>query len=416
MKMANDTHVEVTNVYERNVKATAKTVVNKGGAGSSKTISLCQFFIFERLLVKKNYRLLVLRKTRVANRTSVYEDFIALLQKYGIYDETNHHKSFLTYRIPENNSFVRFTGLDDYQAIKSTGWHDIWIEEANQVTKRDYLFLRTTRLYRGEIEAGTKARVWLSFNPEQCWIKDLEKEEDTQFINSTWRDNPFVNEAYTKELMGLKDQDDSLWQIYDLGEWAELKNVIYKPYVMESTWHEEEWFNEIIYGIDFGFNVQTAVLKIGEHDKEYWLDERVYKTRMTNQDLIQQLQIEIPQVLKYRPIYADNAEPARIEEIRQAGFNIFPCVKGKMVKSNTLIKDRIDYCKRQKYHTKKENVNLNNEREQYSYKEDKDGNVIDDPVKFRDHLMNAKEYAIYTHWGIRQEIYEEEYEEERGIA
>ncbi len=405
--MANEVKVEVTNVFRRNQKATAKTVINDGSAGSSKTYSLCQFFTFKRLMVRRHYRLLILRKTQHANRLSVYEEFIGILKKYNIYDENNHNKSYLIYRFPEMDSYVRFAGLEDYQTIKSTGWHDIWIEEANEISKREYLFLLTTRLYRGEKKESEISRVWLSFNPEYCWIKDLEDEKNVEVIRSTWRDNPYANEDYIKTLTGLKDQDEALWQIYSEGMWAQVKNVIYRPYVMQTTWPKEHEFHEIIYGLDFGFNDPTALLKISEKDKVFWLEEKLYQTRLTNSEVITKLQQEIPGDLRYRCIYADCAEPARIKEIYDAGFNIIPAVKGP--KS---VQDGLDYCKRMEFHTKKENVKLNKEREGYKYKEDKDGNVLDDPVKFKNHLMDGKRYAMYTHYALREKLYEEQYEEE----
>jgi phage terminase large subunit len=32
----------------------------------------------------------------------------------------------------------------------------------------------------------------------------------------------------------------------------------------------------------------------------------------------------------------------------------------------------------------------------YKWKEDKNGLILDEPVKFKDHLMDAMRYAIYT--------------------
>lgn len=39
----------------------------------------------------------------------------------------------------------------------------------------------------------------------------------------------------------------------------------------------------------------------------------------------------------------------------------------------------------------------NHEVNTYKWREDKDGNYLDDPVKFADHLMDALRYAIHTH-------------------
>jgi phage terminase large subunit len=39
---------------------------------------------------------------------------------------------------------------------------------------------------------------------------------------------------------------------------------------------------------------------------------------------------------------------------------------------------------------------LLDEIKNYKWKTDADGNTLDEPVKFRDHLMDSMRYAIYT--------------------
>jgi hypothetical protein len=41
--------------------------------------------------------------------------------------------------------------------------------------------------------------------------------------------------------------------------------------------------------------------------------------------------------------------------------------------------------------------NLKKENETYSWETNKDGKKVDSPVKFMDHLMDARRYAVYTH-------------------
>ncbi|GAG05508.1 unnamed protein product, partial [marine sediment metagenome] len=53
--------------------------------------------------------------------------------------------------------------------------------------------------------------------------------------------------------------------------------------------------------------------------------------------------------------------------------------------------------KRHKTHIYKDSINLINEKRSYKYKEDKDGHVLEEPVKFRDHACDAERYALYTH-------------------
>jgi len=381
--------VKYTNVYKRNLEAKLQTVINAGGAGSSKTFSLCQFFIFERLFKLHDYNLLILRKVRHACKLSVYEMMIALLNQYKLYTEKDHNKSDLIYKIPKLNNKVRFAGLEDKEDIKSTEWHDIWCEEGNQFHKPDYTFLKT-RLYRGSDLNGTKPRIWFSFNPEDCWIFDLEGKENVEFIYSNYKDNPFCNEEYIKTLEGLKDEDEVAYKIFALGQRAKATGVIYKSYIMESQYPDS--FDDEIYGLDFGFNNPSALLKIQYKDNERYLAELIYDTHLTNSQLIEKMKDIIPEEKRGLPFYCDSAEPQRIEEISTAGFNCLPADKSK-----NSVKDGIDFCRRQKYHTLSTNINLNKEVSIYRYRQDKDGNSLEEPVKFKDHLMDAKRYADYTH-------------------
>ena len=40
---------------------------------------------------------------------------------------------------------------------------------------------------------------------------------------------------------------------------------------------------------------------------------------------------------------------------------------------------------------------MNDEFKVYKWREDKDGNVFDEPVKFKDHLMDGVRYGVYGH-------------------
>lgn len=379
--------IKYTRLYKKNLETKAKTIVHAGGGGSSKTYSFIQFIIFERLLKYKNLEICILRKTRASNKLSIYKDFINLLKEYDLYNEKNHNKTDLIYTIPETNSYIWFGGLDQRSRVKSTQWHDIGLEEANEFNHEDYTFLKT-RLYRGEKEKGFTPRIWLLFNPEECWVFDLEGKKDVEFIYSNYKDNPFVNQDYIDTLEGLKDEDETYYKIYTLGQRAKPKNIIYKPYVVDSRFPDE--FDETIYGLDFGFNNPSALLRLGCKDSEFYLTELLYQSKLTNTELIERMKDLIPEEKRGDYIYADSAEPNRIQEIFDAGFNIKPADKS--------VKDGIDFCKRKRFHTLEANVNLNKERTRYKHREDKNGNVLDEPVKFKDHLMDCKRYAMYTHF------------------
>jgi len=89
--------------------------------------------------------------------------------------------------------------------------------------------------------------------------------------------------------------------------------------------------------------------------------------------------------LPRRDIIADSAEPQRIEEIARAGFNIYPSAKD--------IQMRIDFCRRQGLNITEWSTNIIREVQGYSRQVDRNGNVLETPVKFNDHAMDAGGYA-----------------------
>lgn len=387
--------VEVTRVFREIQKATETVIINEGGARSTKSFSLCQHFIFDKLLVKhaNPYKLLILRKVRHSLKLSTYKMFIEILKMYGIYDEKCHNKTDMTYRFPFGN-YVQFGGMEDRQKIKSTGWSDIWLEEANEFEREDLTFLKT-RLNEGE-----HARIYLSYNPEECWIQDLEGKPDHKFIFSNYKDNPFLGKHYIDILEGLKEEDDAYYKIYALGQRAKKGILIYNKYIMHDSFDGIE-FEDTFYGLDFGYNNPCALLKLQSEkpdDMDIFLTELLYQTHLTTPELIELMKDLIP--LKKtgdrdKPIYADSEDPNSIKQIQDAGFNVIPVEKGK-----GSVREGIIFSKRFKYHSIPLNVNLNKERSGYKWKKDKDGKILDEPVKFRDHLMNDKRYGTYMHKGI----------------
>lgn len=371
--------VEYTIVFDKLLKAKRPIVVCVGGARSSKSYSVAQLLI-KRMLEEKNKNFLILRKTRPSLKLSAYKLFMDLIKDYGIFKRDNLNMSDLIYRYKTN--YIVFTSIDDPEKIKSTEWNYIWLEEANEFSYDDFTILKL----RLSAKTDTMNQMILTKNPvdEMGWIHQrLEKEPEVTVIESTHKDNPFLSKEYRKMLNDLKNIDQTFYKIYTLGQYAQLVNQIYTNWDIAPF---PETFDEIIYGSDFGYNNPSAVIEVGIKDNEYYLSERLYETHMTNQGLIGKLK----EIIKPQnsTIIADSAEPARIDEIKRAGFDIHPADKS--------VKDGIDFIRSQKLHINRNSTNLISELRGYKYKEDKNGNVLEDPVKFRDHLMDAMRYAMYS--------------------
>ncbi len=358
-----------------------KEIVVYGGAGSGKSYTVAQFLIIEKLLSNRNKRLLVTRKYNPSLRVTTWRLIHELLDELEVPYLENKTEQVL--QLPRRNE-IYFRGLDDAEKIKSSEFNYIWMEEATEFEFEDYLQLKL-RLRRA---TNSVNQMFLTFNPVAGWTQKQffeQESDDVAILHTTYVDNPFLDSEYTKMLELLKDQDEAYYQIYTLGEYAVLKNKIYSNYQIVSKMPES--FDEVIYGIDFGYNNPSVVLEIGLKDDNIYITKELYETHLTNEELIGKLKSFVRS--KNAEIYADSAEPARIEEITRAGFNVFAAKKE--------IKNGIDFVKRKKIYIHESCAHTIKEIQSYKWKEKKDGEILDEPVKFLDHAMDALRYAVYTH-------------------
>ena len=382
--------IETTEIFEKNLYSTEPVVINIGGSRSSKSYSILQLLLM-KFISEDNKEFMIARKTLPSLRRTAYKVFLSLLEDYGYYAYCDHNKTDLTIKF--KNNFIHFLSVDQIDKIKSTEFNYIFLEEANEFSLLDYRIIHT-RL-SGKTVPEESNKLFLALNPsdEFGWIHlTLIHESGVQIIRSSYHDNPFLSPEYIKILEDLKDTDPTLYQIYCLGEWGSIQNIIYTNYVIESSFPNH--FKDQFYGLDFGYNAPTALVFIGVYDNELYLREVIYQTHLTNQDLINLLNTK--GISKKIPIYADSAEPARIEEIYKAGYNIHP--------ANKNVLDGIDAVKRYKLHLHEADDNFIKEIRSYKWKEDKNGNILDEPVKFMDHLLDGTRYGTHTHMTIPPQL------------
>lgn len=378
--------IQTTRIFDENYNSKCPVVVNIGSARSTKSYSILQLFIM-KFINEDNKEFMIARKTLPSLRRTAYKVFVGLLQEYGYYKHVDHNKTDLTFKFKKNT--IEFLSVDNIEKIKSSEYNYIFLEEANEFQKLDFRIIHT-RL-SGKTSRREPNRLFLALNPSDIdgWVNQtLIHESGVEVIHSTYLDNPFLSEQYIKILTDLKDKDPDLYKIYALGLWAEVQGKIYSNYVIDSTFPDS--FDDEIQGCDFGFNVESAFVWIGFKDGELYLREKIYQTKLTNKDLIEKMIDK--NISKTIPIYADSAEPDRIEEIHRAGFNIHPARKGKYS-----VKTGIDAVKGYKLHIHEEDIHMIKEIKSYLWKKNKDGKNLDDPVKFLDHCMDAVRMAIFTY-------------------
>ena len=369
-----------------------------GGAGSGKSYSTA-IWLLEKALKERNKRFLITRKTLPSLKVSCLQLFRELLSKYNLSYEFN--KSELEMVI--NTNQILFKSLDNADKIKSAEFNYIWAEEATELTHQDYLQLRLRLRRKNEL----KNQLIMTLNPidQFHWIRTKVLDtpnEDMASFQSNYKMNPFLSKEYIEQLEGLAEIDENYYRIYALGEWGVLQNLIYSNWDVVNKMPED--YDEVIYGLDFGYVNPTVLLEIRIKENEIWVKEIIYQSHLTNAELIDLLKEKIDRNVS---IYADSAEPQRIEEIYQAGFNVYPSEKN--------VQFGINRVKQYKLHILEDSVNLIKEIRSYKWKEDKEGRILEEPVKFNDHAMDAMRYALASLRKVSQPVIVADVEPDWGI-
>lgn len=362
-----------SSVLEKNMNAKARFVVNQGGTRSGKTYSILQTLII-KLFSESNIVITIARKTFPALRATAMRDFFEILKSLGVYDGRRHNKSQHTYK--HRSNLVEFVSLDSPQKKRGAKRHYQFMNEVNEFTWEDFQ----------QLNMRTERQIFMDYNPSDIhhWVFDkILTRDDAIFIKSTYKDNPFLPAELVAEIERLKIQDETYWKIYGLGERAAAKSQIY------TNWQISPFppvYEDTAFGLDFGYNNPTAFVQVALKDRELYIAQRLYEARLTNSDLIKKFRTYN---LRHYPIYADAAEPQRIEELRRAGFNCKPANKDVM--------SGITFLKSLPLHIDANSAETIKEFESYKWLEDANGDPLDKPLKFNDHAVDATRYAAFTH-------------------
>jgi phage terminase large subunit len=255
------------------------------------------------------------------------------------------------------------------------------MEEANEFDPSDYPFLLT------RLSEGDRGRIYLLYNPEECWIQDLEGKPNVQFFFSSYLDNPFLSDDYREALESLKDQDDAMYRIFCLGQRAKKGTLVYPNWAMVDSFPG----TPEVYGLDFGFSNPSALVGVRIEELDLYARELVYKEKLTNAQLMDACKDAIGDGWGSAEIYADSEAPDKVQEFYDNGFS---GIKGYEKKKGS-VKVRLDYVKRHRVLIPKDSPNLIKEIKRYSHKLDKNGKPMEEPVKFMDHGMDALGYAAH---------------------
>jgi phage terminase large subunit len=263
------------------------------------------------------------------------------------------------------------------------------MNEANNMTFHAYT----------ELASRTKKGVYLDWNPvNEFWFHtDLMNDHDVDFLIVNYEDNEACPESALNFILKAKEKakTSTFWanwyNVYGLGQLGSLEGVVFPNWEQIDTIPQDAKF--LGCGLDFGYsNDPTAMIAVYEYNGKIIADEMIYSTSLLNSDIIRLMKQD-----KRLPIWADSAEPKSIEEIRRAGFNIKPVVKGA-----DSINFGISVLQERNLLVTKQSTNLIKELRNYSWDTDKTGKRLNRPIDDYNHAIDAMRYFAMMGLSIRK--------------
>jgi len=248
------------------------------------------------------------RKKQLEKKEISVFEFDALIKKenltkYFLRNKTNHTWTFL-----HNNSFIRFTGLDDEDDAMGMTQDICWINEPYKFSHEVYK----------QLSQRTSKYILFDWNPKQThWVNEEKRKENTITLFSTFEDNPFCPEESRIHIQSyqpishsfIKDKDYNIelnknnytkkqlnelkrciynesvgsaslyhWLVFGLGQKSEKPNRIFKGWELLSNADFEKLPYQSYYGLDYGLSAPSALVEMKfDGDENYFFREILYK-------------------------------------------------------------------------------------------------------------------------------------------
>ena len=366
-----------------------------GSAGSGKSYTIAQRIIIR--CTKEPIRVLVCRRYATTLRNSCFALFKEILTKWRLLPYVKIKETDMSITFP-NGSQIIMVGLDTEEKLLSlTNISTVWVEEAYEVEKSkvEQLNLRM----RG---TAANQQLILSWNPisKHSWLYEFTVKnppENSVFIHSTYKDNPFLNPEYVQALDEMEIRNPEKYRVYGRGEWGvDSSGLVIKNWKTEVFDAMELAAAGLEHraGMDLGWIDKSAIIDTlyDKANHTIYVFNEFYKSGCQPSELAAAIK---DMNLAKSKIKVDAAEPRTIQFFRNEGINAEGAAKGKdSVKAGLMfLQDNLIIV-----HPKCQNFIT--ELENFSYiKSKQTGEWTEDTTHEWSHAIDACRYAysdIYT--------------------
>ena len=365
--------IQTTKVFEDLIENDHRVCIFQGSSRASKTYNILIYWIY-KLLNEDNKILSIVRKTLPSLKGSVLRDLKEVLILFNVYDPNKWHVSDGYYELGTNT--IEWFSCDDETKLRGRKRDYLFLNEATEIAYDEYV----------QLLLRTSDRITIDFNPSlwKSWIYDLEGNDDVLYTITTYKDNQFLPQVQVDEIEKLKDKDPNLWRVFGLGQKGVPTRVVFT---------HQQYYGQLpdgakllAYGIDFGYNDPSVLAAVYKMNDNIYCQELLYLKNITIPDFIYKIK-DIEGINFYDDFICDSANPQAIEEMRRNGLNAKP------VKKDTILSG-IDQIKRNNFYVHVESKNLMEELQTYVWKNDKNGNNLDEPEDKNNHLLDAIRYVL----------------------
>lgn len=392
-----------------------------GGRGSGKSFEVMRFI--QRLTFEQGHKILLSRYTLSSANISVIPEFEEKVQLEGTQEY---------FKITEKDAINLMTGSEVmFRGIRTSsgnqtanlksiqGLTTFVVDEGEEwVSESDY-----DKLVLSIRQKGIQNRIIIIMNPSNInhfvyrkYIKDSHKlvnidgvnvqistHPNVLHIHTTYLDNSHnLSNTFLDEVEYIKENDKKKGtKQYDhivVGRWSDMsEGAIYTDWQVVEEMPKD--YKKRAIGLDFGSNDPTAIIDVMLSDGEIWVDEWCYSQNMINtipKNGIERISIEGN--LKQHnvgsiKIIADCQAKSAIQELKNVGFNIVPCIKGQ----GSII-DGIRVLQKFKINVTRRSENIIMELQNYVW----DKTRVDVPIDKYNHSLDAIRYVASMEFTVKR--------------
>lgn len=366
-----------------------------GGRGSGKTR-----FCVSKLLIKglkEKRMILLMRKTTVSCKWSVWKELKEAVERFKLTKFFEFRETDYSAICKINGTMFKCCGLDDPEKIKGfSEISDVLLEEATEFNSEDVdLIDGTVR----SIGYKLPLQLYFCFNPvskanyvfKRFGFDTGITPPNTFVLKTTYLDNPYLSQDYIERMEHMKQFNPTRWKIEALGDFVSLDKLVFQNYRVE----EFDYIavkGALLVGLDFGFvNDITALTAsvLDEENKRIYIFQEWGDTNKTNDEIAK---IITSLGLHKSVIVADCAEPKSVEELRRLGIiRIKACSKGK----DSIIHG-IQKLQQYEIIIHPNCSGVITEFENYSWKKNKEGEYINEPIENFNHYIDSLRYSLQS--------------------